>query len=130
MLFERWRFVSEREPISFGDFSEEIPLIRFETIENGILKGTLEGEEARFIVGETEEVYPVFPGKFSFSVENILPLLAQIPAPEGKYFVASKSGKYFYPLDDPYAALISLKNRIFFVNEGEAISAGFVRREK
>lgn len=130
ILFERWRFVKNREPITFGNFSDEISLIRFSTIENGVLRGTLQGEEARFIVGDTEEVYSVFPGEFFFSVENILPLLTHIPAPEGSLFVASKSGKYFYPLDDPSAALISVKNRIFFPSEKEALSAGFVRRSK
>ena len=110
MLFERWRFVSERTDFLWR-FSEEIPLIRFETIENGILKGTLEGEEARFIVGETEEVYPVFRKVF-FSVENILPLLAQIPAPEGKYFVAVNRENIFIPRWSICGSHFS-QNRIF-----------------
>jgi hypothetical protein len=125
ITFERWRFSENRSPIEIGDFSEKISLLHFNIIENGILKGSLEGEEVRIVVRNAKEPYSLFPGEFAFSVEEILPLLQKIPAPEGMAFVASKNGKYFYPLDSPRAALITPKNRIFFRDEQHAENEGF-----
>ncbi len=130
IMLEQRHTHANRPPIEIGDFSDEISLIHLDTIENGVLKGRLEGEEARIIVQDAEEVYSIFPGAFEFSVTEILPNLKTIPAPAGKKFVASKNGKYFYPLDDPQAALITVKNRVFFETADIARSAGFVRKTK
>ena len=127
--YNNWQMVRSREPVRVGDFSERISLLRFEKIENGILYGFLEGREARVVIGDNR-VESIFPGEFSFSVIDILPLLRLLPAPEGMHFVASKNGKYFYPLDAPEAALIAPKNRIFFASEKEAYEKGFQRRKK
>jgi hypothetical protein len=130
ITFERWRFFENREPVEIGDFSEEISLLTFDSIENGVLKGRLEGEEARIVIAGKDEVTSVFPGEFAFSITEILPLLQKIPAPDEAAFVASKNGKYFYPLDAPEAALLTVKNRIFFTDEEQAQNAGFVRNKK
>lgn len=128
MSYERWQHFAQREPLKIGNFSEEISLLRFDSIENGRIIGSLEGEEARIIVGENQ-IESIFPGEFSFSIEEILPLLKTIPAPEAAQFVASKNGKYIYPLDSPEAALISVQNRIFFQTIEEAYEKGFQRRK-
>lgn len=125
--YERWRQTVARTPVTIGDYSDEISLLRLKGIENGVVKGSLEGEEARVVVEGATEVYSLFPGEFEFSVAEILPNLKQIPAPAGMRFVASKNGKYCYPLDSPRAALISSKNRIFFADEAAARRAGFAR---
>jgi hypothetical protein len=125
--YERWRQTASRPPVIVGDYSDEISLIRFDSIENGRIKGSLEGKEARVVVEGAAEVYSLFPGEFEFSLTEILPNLDAIPAPAGMRFVASKNGKYCYPLDSPRAALISAKNRIFFADEAAARRAGFAR---
>jgi hypothetical protein len=122
---QKWYAIRYREPIKIGDFSDEISLLTFSSIENGQLKGKLEGEEARIVITGADEVVSVFAGDFSFDITEILPNLKQIPAPDGMAFAASKNGKYFYPLDSPRAALISVKNRIFFASREQARKAGF-----
>jgi len=127
--FQKWQILDQRDPPEIGDFSEKVPLFHFQKIENGILYGDFSGVSSRILVGE-EDVFPISPGKFNFSVVEILPNLKKIPAPQGKSFVASKRGKYFYPLDSPRAALITVKNRIFFENEEKANAAGFSREKE
>lgn len=129
VTFERWRFFENRAPMELGDFSNEISLLRFDAIENGVLKGSLQGEEARIVIANKEEITSLFPGEFAFSITEILPLLQKMPSPEGMAFVASKNGKYFYPLDAPEAALLTVKNRVFFADEEKAKQAGFVRKK-
>lgn len=127
IIIEKLQAEASREPFEVGDFSEEISLLHFRGIENGVLKGSLEGSEARVVVEGAPEVYSLFPGEFEFSVVDILPMLKTIPAPAGSAFVASKNGKYYYPLDATKAAQIAVKNRIFFTDEAAAETAGFVR---
>lgn len=129
MNVERWRITTNREPVERGDFSDEIALLFFDKIENGILYGRLEGEEARIVVAGKEEVDSVFEGEFSFEVTPILPNLKKVPAPEWAQFVASSRGSKFYPLDSPRAALVSVKNRTFFRSAEEAMQNGFERWE-
>jgi hypothetical protein len=128
ITLEKWHAHASRPPLMVGDFSEEISLLHLDAIENGMLKGRLEGMEARIVVRDAEEVYSIFPGEFEFSVVEILPNLVSIPAPDGMEFVASRIGKYVYPLDDPQAAQITVKNRVFFPSLDAARTAGFVRR--
>ncbi len=130
IVFERWQAFASRAPIEVGDFSETISLLHLDSIENGILKGKLEGREARIVVRDAQEVYSIFPGEFEFSLTEILPNLKNIPAPSGSAFVVSKQGKYYYPLDAPEAALITVKNRAFFRSAEAAEQAGFVRKQK
>ncbi len=40
-------------------------------------------------------------------------------------YVASKRGKYYYPLDCPLAAGLSEKNKIYFKNKEEAETEGY-----
>lgn len=128
ITFEKWHVYASRPPLEVGDFSEEISLLHLDAIENGKLHGRLEGMEARIVVRDAEAVYSIFPGEFEFSVTEILPNLVTIPAPEGMSFVASRLGKYVYPLDAPEAAQITVKNRVFFPSLDAARTAGFVRR--
>jgi hypothetical protein len=112
---------------------QNIPVLHFETIENGILKGKVEHGQVRIIIpkSEIEIISPennALPHKnFSISLAEILPMLKKIPAPENAQFVASKRGKKFYALDDPRAFLVSAKNRIFFFSKEEAEEKGFTK---
>lgn len=47
--------------------------------------------------------------------------------PQGAKFLASRTGKVFYPLLDSRASRIAEKNRIYFWNEEQALSMGYKR---
>lgn len=128
MAYEEWSRIQQRSPLVVGDFSDEISLLRLEKIENGRLKGSLEGEEMRIVL-QDENIISLFPGEVDIPIERILPLLKRIPAPEGMSFVASSRGKYIWALDTPQAALIPVKNRVFFSDEAEANAAGYERKK-
>ena len=125
VIFERIEKLENRPPIEVVKADpERIPLIHFERIENGIMYGQTGEMELRFVVGK-DAIYPSSDGKFQFPVAEILPMLKQIPSPEGVLFVASKRGKRYWALDAPEAFLLAEKNRIFFASEEEAVSAGY-----
>ncbi len=128
ILLEKTQTLLTPVSINTGDFSEEISFLQLKTIENGVAKGHLEGEEMRVALGENE-IFSLFPGEVEIPLAEILPLLSQIPAPKNMNFVASKSGKYFWALDAPEAAMISPKNRVFFPDEENAKNAGFTKRK-
>lgn len=117
-----------RSDINIQNIEEnKIPVLIFEKIENGILFGEIKNQESRIIIkNETN----IINGKFNFSVEEILPNLKTLPAPQNTKFVASKRGKYFYPLDSPRAFLIAIKNRIFFKTKEEANKNGYILFEE
>ena len=129
IALEKTRTLFVDVPIEVGDFSEEISFLQLNGIENGVAKGHLEGEEMRIAMGENE-IFSLFPGEVEIPLVEILPLLSQIPAPKNMNFVASKSGKYFWALDAPEAALITPKNRIFFESSEKAENQGFVRGKR
>jgi len=128
IAYEQWNRIQHRSPLVVGDFSETISLLRLETIENGRLKGSLEGEEMRIVL-QGEDTISLFPGEVDIPIERILPLLKRIPAPVNMNFVASSRGKYIWALDTPQAALIPVKNRVFFLNEATANKAGYERKK-
>jgi hypothetical protein len=55
------------------------------------------------------------------------PILASANIPQGAKFLASRSGKTFYPLLDSRGSRIAEKNRIYFWNEEQALSMGYKR---
>lgn len=112
------------------------PVLTLNTIENGILSGTVEGGQVRIFLQPKSKTQkknikiiqptsPQNPEYFTLSVAEILPMLKKIPSPAGMQFVASKRGKKFYALDDPRAFLISTKNRIFFSSAKNAEISGY-----
>jgi hypothetical protein len=73
------------------------------------------------------------------STLQILPALATFPAPvesisapkpsdsqnEGKAFVASKQGKYYYPSNCSKARTLSIKNMLYYKDKMTAEAAGY-----
>ncbi|MBU1089656.1 hypothetical protein KKF38_02595 [Patescibacteria group bacterium] len=53
------------------DFRAEIPLVKFESFDGKILRGTFEGMQPRFLVGEREEIVVPKEGKFEVSLEML-----------------------------------------------------------
>lgn len=110
------------KPIATPENFHTVPILSIEKIENGMMKGS-SNQEIRITLpsGNTEIMAG---GSFSVSVVDILPMLKTLPAPSGAMFVASKSGKKYYPLDHPSAFLLSPKNRVFYFSETDAIKSG------
>ncbi len=128
IVLERHFFFEEKIPFSHENQSPGlIPVIQLQKIENGILYGISESSEIRLKIGKDSEISVYPSGNFSTEITEILPNLEKIPAPKGMQFVASKSGKYFYPLDHTKADTLAVKNRIFFANEEEAMQKGYKR---
>lgn len=99
-----------------------IPVLSFSQIENGILMGTSTAEIRIEISNDSVEVTQ--QGSFAIPITAILPMIQKIPSPQGKNWVASRSGKKYYPLDSPSAFLLTPKNRMFYATEQEAKNDG------
>lgn len=129
VLLEKRLEIARRDPIAVvPQNSEKIPLVKFQKIENGVMYGETGEKEVRFIVGK-EGVYTSHGGAFDFPLNEILPMMKQIAAPEGMNFVASKRGTRYWPLDAPEAFLLAEKNRVFFATAEEAEKAGYKKGE-
>lgn len=114
---------------SHAEISDKnIPVLTLEQIENGKISGIVSHGELRIILAPEDKKISVLKNEtFSLDIREILPMLKEVPHPEGTQFVASKRGKKFYPIDSPRAFLITSKNRTFFKDESEAEEKGFVR---
>jgi len=53
------------------DFRAEIPLVKFESFDGKILRGTFEGLQPRFLVGEREEIVVPVEGKFELDLKML-----------------------------------------------------------
>ena len=52
------------------DFRAEIPLVKFESFDGKILRGTFEGAQPRFLIDEEEVIVPA-EGKFEINLEML-----------------------------------------------------------
>lgn len=104
-----------------------VPVLIFEFIENGVLYIAKNNTEIRIKI-KNEMFIATDKNNFKIPLTEILPMLKTVPAPEGMFWVASKRGKTYWPLDAPQAFLISVKNRQFYKTEEEAILAGKRRK--
>ena len=102
-------------------------IVHITNIHEGMLTGHIEGPPARIIarsnisIGEKD-------GSFTLALSDlgiISSKIEPIDIPEGARFVASKQGKLFYPVESPSGKRISVKNRVYFRTEAEAMLAGY-----
>ncbi len=129
ITIEQFDKIENRQPIEIVPQNhEKIPLINFLKIENGVMYGKTGEKEVRFIVGE-DSIFGSNGGEFQFPVDEILPMLKSLPAPDDMQFVASKRGKRYWPLDAPQAFLLAPQNRIFFKTPEEAEEQGYKKGE-
>lgn len=98
-----------------------VPTVRIDGINNGILHGSIIGN-ARFSIGSTVLTQS---GLFALDSSDVLVNTVHIVVPDGMQFVASSRGKKYYPVFSRNGNAISVKNRIYFHTEQEAISAGY-----
>jgi hypothetical protein len=100
-----------------------IPAVQITGIADGELTGTIRGG-ARFIIGD-RVVIPTGSGSFRIPPPSFLMQKAGPAVPAGMRFVASKRGKYYYPVGSTAAAKLSASNRVYFRDASVAEQAGF-----
>jgi len=92
---------------------------------NGDLTGRLEGN-IRLVLGETP-VEAGSGGAFKVPAGNFLMNRVQVVVPDGMKFVASKKGKYYYPVESSQARSLVPGNRVYFQDETSAQKAGYMK---
>ena len=115
------------EPMKFvGEINPQVPLIKIASIGQGKITGSVEGKEARVMIGETL-VTPDEKGVFA--LETVL-------APTGKLelgnallsadcnFIASKNSKIYHSRASASWKRIKPENRVCFKTEAEAQASG------
>lgn len=119
---------------SIEEINPKIPLIEITDIRDTQVFGLVNKPEIRIKSGEQVAV-PDDDLQFSLNIEHLGYIgpkrpIVKVTIPEWANFVASKSGKYFYEIDEQAAKQLSPENYVFFKNEEEAIASGYKRREK
>jgi hypothetical protein len=116
------------------EMNEKIPMVDITDIRGAQIFGTVNKTEIRLKSGESVAV-PDENNEFVLDIQHLGYLGEKKPVilhqmPEWAQFVASKSGKYFYELDEPTAKNLSVENRLYFANEEEAMKEGFQKRSR
>lgn len=134
-LSVQYQLHRETPPIqSIEEINPKIPMVEIIDIRDAQVLGSVNTPEMRIKSGEQVAV----PDKdllFSLNIEHLGYIgpkrpIVKVTIPEWANFVASKSGKYFYEIDEQAAKQLSPENYVFFKNEEEAIAAGYMRRNK
>ena len=107
------------------DADVAIPVVRIFGIEDGALRGAVEGE-MRIVAGE-EPVFTDGSGNFLIRDRSILTNHVTVQVPPGMQYVASKRGKKYYPVGSAESFSIIPENRVYFQSASEAETAGFTR---
>ena len=105
------------------DTRPRVPVVRLEHVQDSYLIGRID-EDVRLFVGD-EYVLPTASGTFRIPAGPLLINEVSVIIPEGMHFVASKRGKYFYPVASPQGERLSPSNRVYFRTAEEAIANGY-----
>jgi len=116
------------------EINEKIPMVEITDIQQGKIFGLVNKPEIRLKSGDAFAV-PDANQEFILDIQHLGFLGEKVPVvihqvPEWARFVASKSGKYFYELDEPSAKNLSVENRVYFASEEEGMKAGFAKRSR
>jgi hypothetical protein len=116
------------------EVNQKIPMIEIIDIQNAKIVGSVNKSEIRIRSGESVAV-PNDEYQFELDIQHLGYIGDKRPVvvhqvPEWAQFVASKSGKYFYELDEKSAKNLSVENRVYFATQEEAVKAGFARRSR
>jgi len=98
-----------------------VPTVRIDGVDNGIVHGSIIGN-ARLVIGSAVLTQS---GKFALDNSDALINTIHIVIPDGMQFVASSRGKKYYPVFSSKGNAISVKNRIYFHTENDAVKAGY-----
>jgi len=105
------------------DTRPPVPTVRIDGVRNGYLEGVIIGE-GRLVFGG----HPIVTdgsGAFRVPANPILTNAITVTVPEGMRFVASKSGKKYYPVGSSGGAQIVPINRVYFRTVADAEAAGY-----
>lgn len=103
----------------------DVPVVRIEGIRNGELVGSTLGNIR--LVGRGKIIAIEEDGSFAIRDNALLTNVITIHVPEGMYFVASRRGKKYYPVESASAQNLSIENRVYFPDEISAQKAGYTR---
>ena len=101
-----------------------VPVVQLSGVQDGNLQGTISGD-VRFFLGE-EQVFPAGDGSVDTAVGSFFTNEVVIRVPAGMQFVASKRGKYYYPVLSANGENLAPANRMYFRTAAEAEAAGFL----
>lgn len=110
-----------------GELNAGTSVVHIENIHEGMLTGHIEGLPARIIARSNISITEK-DGSFTLALADLgitSSKVEPIDIPQGAKFVASKQGKLFYPVESPSGKRISVKNRVYFKDTGEAMIAGY-----
>lgn len=113
------------------DLNQGVSTVKFLSFEGGTLRGQIEGQKTR-LAYSTDDIQDLKPGEsFEIPVKEIdlASFYGAQNLPAGTAYIASKTGKYFYHILDPRALRITPKNRVYFLSEAVALSAGYQPRQ-
>ncbi|MEK7591500.1 MAG: hypothetical protein AAB489_04835 [Patescibacteria group bacterium] len=105
------------------DTREPVPVVRLTGVHNGVLEGNAVGE-VRFFLGD-RRVLTGSGGAIRADVGSFFVNEVSIVVPEGMQFVASKQGKYYYPVDSSDGERLTPSNRLYFRDAASAEKAGY-----
>lgn len=117
-----------------GEVNEHVSTLTVVDIEQGTLIASTNDPQLRLISGE-HTLLPDENLEFELELTHLGYLGDRRPIvkheiPEWANFVASKSGKYFYEIDEKSAKRLSPANRNYFATAEDAKNAGFLERSR
>lgn len=115
-----------------NEINHRLPVLEIIDIKEAQVIGTSSTQDVRIVSGE-RVVLPDEEGNFTLDITHLGYIGPKRPViehkvPEWAQYVASKSGKYFYTLDEKQAKRLSVPNRIYFKSVEEALEAGYRER--
>lgn len=105
------------------DTRKPVAVLRLAGVRNGMLEGNTVGE-VRFFLGD-KQILAGSGGTIRADVGSFFVNEVSIVVPEGMQFVASKQGKYYYPVDSSEGERLTPSNRLYFRDAASAEKAGF-----
>jgi hypothetical protein len=115
-----------------AELNHHVPVFEVLEIKDAQIIGTASPLNSRVLSGDQVAV-PDQEGNFSLDISHLGYIGAKRPVikhkvPDWALFVASKNGKYFYPIDEKQAKRLSVPNRLYFKTEEEARGGGYLGR--
>ena len=116
-----WR--SDHVAFTIGDVSQRVPTVVIESAPAGVFRGSIIGS-GRLLLGNNT-VTVDGSRHFTGVMAGSLPREVTVMVPEGMQFVASKSGKKYYPVTSAMGDRILPQNRVYFHDVHAAEVAGY-----
>ena len=111
-----------------GEINPGIATVKLLEVKNGQLIGKISGQNARLAYSPDDILELDKEANFSIPLNdiNLKDFYVSDTIPEGTEFIASSSGKYYYPILDKKAFNITPKNRLYFKTAEDAKKKGYV----